>query len=98
MRSFVPRYLDLASQLGEILFGLIMVLAGTLTASFKVAEGKAGVRQLLLTAIGCNVACRSRNFRLVKGNGWLSPERACLKVEFVRQGQYAAQQFLEPKR
>jgi hypothetical protein len=24
--------------------------------------------------------------------------RACLKVEFVRQGQYAAQQFLEPKR
>ncbi len=56
MRPFVPRYLDLASQLGEILFGLIMVLAGTLTASFKVAEGKAGVRQLLLTAIGCNVA------------------------------------------
>jgi hypothetical protein len=34
------------------LFGLIMVLAVTLTAGLKVAEGKAGVRQLLLAAIG----------------------------------------------
>ncbi len=32
--TFVPKYVDLASQLGEILFGLIMVLAGPLTAGF----------------------------------------------------------------
>lgn len=56
MSRFTQRHLDPASRAGEILFGLIMVLAGTLTASFKVAEGKAGVRQLLLTAVGCNVA------------------------------------------
>src|SRR5205823_12349096 len=56
VRRFVPRYLDPASRLGEVLFGLIMVLTMTLTAGLSVAEGKEGVRQLLLAAIGCNVA------------------------------------------
>ena len=53
---FVHKYLDPASRLGEILFGLIMVLTATLTAGLTVAEGKAGVRQLLLSALGCNLA------------------------------------------
>jgi hypothetical protein len=56
IRRFVPRYLDPASRLGEVLFGLIMVLTMTLTAGLTVAEGTEGVRQLLLAAIGCNVA------------------------------------------
>jgi hypothetical protein len=56
MKRFVPRYLDPASRLGEILFGLIMVLTVTLTAGLTVADGPAGVRQLLLAAIGCNIA------------------------------------------
>src|SRR5437762_8443838 len=56
IRRFVPRYLDPSSRLGEVLFGLIMVLTVTLTAGLSVAEGKEGVRQLLLAAIGCNVA------------------------------------------
>jgi VIT1/CCC1 family predicted Fe2+/Mn2+ transporter len=56
MKRFVHRYLDPASRLGEILFGLIMVLTVTLTAGLTVAEGRAGVRQLLFTAIGCNLA------------------------------------------
>src|SRR5438045_7298561 len=56
MKRFVPKYLDPASRLGEILFGLIMVLTVTLTAGLTVAEGREGVRQLLLAAIGCNVA------------------------------------------
>jgi hypothetical protein len=56
MKRFVPRYLDPASRLGEILFGLIMVLTFTLTAGFAVDEGRAGVRELLLAAIGCNIA------------------------------------------
>jgi len=55
-RGFVKRYLDPASRLGEILFGLIMVLSITLTAGLTVAEGPAGVRQLLLAALGCNLA------------------------------------------
>jgi len=53
---FVERYLDPASRLGEVLFGLIMVLSVTLTAGLTVAEGAAGVRQLLEAALGCNVA------------------------------------------
>jgi hypothetical protein len=56
MSRFTERHLDPATRLGEILFGLIMVLTVTLTASFTVADGKKGVRQLLLAAIGSNVA------------------------------------------
>jgi hypothetical protein len=56
MSRFTERYLDPASRLGEILFGYIMVLTVTLTAGFSVADGKRGVRQLLLAAVGANVA------------------------------------------
>ena len=56
MTSFTRRYLDPASRLGEVLFGLIMVLTVTSTAGLTVAEGREGVRQLLFTAIGCNLA------------------------------------------
>jgi hypothetical protein len=56
MKRFVPRYLDPASRLGEILFGLIMVLTVTLTAGLTITGGRAGVRQLLFAAIGCNFA------------------------------------------
>lgn len=42
--------------MGEILFGLIMVLSVTLTAGLSVSEGKEGVRQLLVAALGCNIA------------------------------------------
>ena len=53
---FVQKYLDPASRLGEILFGLIMVLTVTLAAGLTVADGKAAVRELLFAAIGCNIA------------------------------------------
>ena len=56
MKRFVPRYLDPASRLGEILFGLVMVLTVTLTAGLVVDEGRTGVVELLVAAIGCNVA------------------------------------------
>jgi hypothetical protein len=56
MSRFTERHLDPGSRLGEILFGLIMVLTVTLAAGFNVAEGRRGVRQLLLAAIGSNVA------------------------------------------
>jgi hypothetical protein len=56
MKRFVARYLDPASRLGEILFGLIMTLTVTLSAGLAMDEGRAGVRQLLAAAIGCNLA------------------------------------------
>ena len=54
--NFFQRHLDPASRLGEILFGLIMVLTATLTAGLTAAEGEAGVRHLLVSAVGCNIA------------------------------------------
>lgn len=54
--SFVARYLDPAGSLGEIVFGLIMVLSVTLGAGLATGEGPDGHRDLLLAAIGCNVA------------------------------------------
>jgi hypothetical protein len=56
MTSFARRHLDPPSRLGEILFGLIMVLTITSTAGLTVAEGREGVRQLLFAAVGCNLA------------------------------------------
>jgi VIT1/CCC1 family predicted Fe2+/Mn2+ transporter len=54
--NLFQRYLDPASRLGEILFGLIMVRTATLTAGLTAAEGEAGVRHLLVSAVGCNIA------------------------------------------
>jgi len=55
-KNFAQRHLDPASRMGEVLFGLIMVLSVTLTAGLTVTDGKAGVRQLLVAAIVCNIA------------------------------------------
>jgi hypothetical protein len=54
--SFVDRYLDPAEQLGQILFGLIMVLIFTLGAGSIVSKGDDATRDLLLSVLGCNVA------------------------------------------
>jgi hypothetical protein len=56
MRGFAATYLDPASRLGEILFGLIMVLTFTLAAGVAVPKDRTGARELLLAAIGCNLA------------------------------------------
>jgi hypothetical protein len=49
------RLLDTMERISEVLFGLIMVL--TITCSFSVAgAGKTEVRQMLIGALGCNVA------------------------------------------
>jgi hypothetical protein len=51
------RWLDPATSLAEVLFGLIMTLTFTLGAGLLVEdEGREGARQLLIAVIGCNVA------------------------------------------
>jgi len=51
------RYLDPASSLGEIMFGLIMTLTFTLGAGIIIEdEGAEGARELLIALIGCNIA------------------------------------------
>src|SRR4029077_6702398 len=73
----------------------IMVLTVTLTAGLTVAEGRAGVRQLLLAAIGCNFAWgiidavmyimnflteRSRKVRLIEAVQRARDNRAALDI------------------
>ena len=55
--SLMNRYLDPASSLGEIMFGLIMTLTFTLGAGIIIEdEGAEGARDLLIALIGCNIA------------------------------------------
>lgn len=55
-QGFFAAHLDPGAIFGEILFGLIMVLTFTLGAGLIVAEGPGAVRQLLVAALGCNLA------------------------------------------
>ena len=57
-QSFMLRYLDPTEILGEILFGLIMVLTFTLGAGLIVKEGAEATSQMLWGILGCNVAWR----------------------------------------
>jgi hypothetical protein len=55
--SFLDKYLDPATRMGEVLFGLIMTLTFTLGAGLTIQEeGREGARQLLIATIGCNIA------------------------------------------
>lgn len=55
--SLLHRYLDPATSMAEVLFGLIMTLTFTLGAGIIIQdEGREGARQLLIAIIGCNIA------------------------------------------
>ena len=55
-RSFTAKYLEPSEILGEILFGLIMVLTFTLGAGLVVQEGDDAVREMLVAVVNCNIA------------------------------------------
>lgn len=50
------RHIDTGSTLGELLFGLIMVMTFTLGARLLGADEPTDGRELLIAAIGCNIA------------------------------------------
>lgn len=54
--DFLHRRLDPAESLGEIIFGLIMVLTFTIGARLASPEDAVGPQELLVAAIGCNLA------------------------------------------
>lgn len=54
MRSFISRYLDPASRLGEVLFGLIMALG--FTGAVRLGHEEADNRALFIGILGCNLA------------------------------------------
>jgi hypothetical protein len=53
---FVHRYLDPGERLSEIVFGLIMVLTFTSTARVALGADEITARELLIAALGCNIA------------------------------------------
>jgi hypothetical protein len=55
--AWLHKFIDPPTSLSEILFGLIMTLTFTLGAGIVVKdEGADGARELLVAALGCNVA------------------------------------------
>ena len=54
-RRFVER-LDPGERMGELLFGLIMVLTFTLGAGIELGGDRGETRDLLIAALGCNTA------------------------------------------
>ncbi|HEY5809359.1 MAG TPA: hypothetical protein VIT67_15400 [Povalibacter sp.] len=53
----MERFLDPATSLAEVIFGLIMTLTFTLGAGIIIEEeGREGARQLLIAVLGCNIA------------------------------------------
>jgi VIT family len=54
-RRFVD-HLDPGERMGELLFGLIMVLTFTLGAGIELAGDREETRDLLIAALGCNAA------------------------------------------
>lgn len=52
----IGRYLDPAESLGEILFGLIMVLTFTMGARLLTARDELDGHEIVLAAVGCNIA------------------------------------------
>jgi hypothetical protein len=55
-RTFAERHLDPGDRLAEVLFGLIMVLTVTLGAGVAVQSEPGAARELLIAALGCNIA------------------------------------------
>jgi len=49
-------HLDPGERLGELLFGMIMVLTFTLGAGIELREDREATRELLIAALGCNAA------------------------------------------
>lgn len=54
MWSFIRSRLDLATRIGEALFGLIMALG--ITGAVQISSQQANNRELLFAVLGCNVA------------------------------------------
>ena len=93
--TFAERHLDPGDRLAEILFGLIMVLTVTLGAGMAVKDDPGAARDLLLAALGCNIAWglidggfyimaslleRGRRARLVSAVTGAPDEAAALRV------------------
>ena len=55
-KTLIHRYLDPGDALGEVLFGLIMVLSFTVGARLLLTEEQFDTTELVVGAVGCNIA------------------------------------------
>jgi len=56
IKQFLERYLEPGESLGEVIFGLIMLLTFTLGASVLAGLDRVAARHVIGAAIGCNLA------------------------------------------
>jgi hypothetical protein len=56
LRRFIERYLEPGESLGEVIFGLIMLLTFTLGASVLAGLDRIAARHVIVAAICCNLA------------------------------------------
>ena len=83
--SIAQKYLDPATSMGEVLFGLIMTLTFTLGAGLIIEEeGREGARQLLIATIGCNIAWGIIDGALYLAGQWFDRGRMRKLAAIVR--------------
>jgi hypothetical protein len=86
------RFLDPMDRLSEVLFGLIMVL--TFTGSLSVAEaGQAEIRDMLLGALGCNLAWGIIDAFMYLMSCLSERSRGLLALRTIRQASDAAEAY-----
>jgi len=84
-RTFAERHLDPGDRLAEVLFGLIMVLTITLGAGVVVKDEPGAARELLVAALGCNIAWGLIDGAFYVMTSLLERARAARLVAAVRQ-------------
>ena len=103
IRSFVERFLDPAEWLGEMLFGLIMVLTISLGAGIIIAEGPDATREMLHSVLGCILAWSLIDAMIFVMNRMFDRSRTAWFIEAVQKaaneehGLSIIQKELEPK-
>ena len=103
IRSYVERFLAPAEWLGEILFGLIMVLTISLGAGIIIAEGPEATREMLQSILGCILAWSLIDAMILVMNRMFERSRTAWLIEAVQkaaneeQGLAIIQTELEPR-
>ena len=103
LRSFIERFLDPAEWLGEILFGLIMVLTITLGAGLLVTDGPEATREILKSVLGCIVAWALIDAMIFVMNSLFERSRTAWLIERIQkatdepQGLTIIQKELDPR-
>jgi hypothetical protein len=85
IRTFIDRHFDPSERLGEVLFGLIMVLTCTLGAGLVVEGDREATREMLLAAVGGNIAWGLINGMMYVLNRMFQRGQAAALIQAVRE-------------